>query len=64
MKRVIIYIDGSNLYFSVKKKFDCSIDVRKLCNKLADKDDLVKINYYIKGGTVDENRCNANANAE
>lgn len=47
MKRVIIYIDGSNLYFSVKKKFDCKIDIRKLCEKLAGDDQLVKIKYYI-----------------
>lgn len=47
MKRVAIYIDGSNFYFSVKKKFDCRIDIGKFCKKLAVDSDLVKINYYI-----------------
>jgi len=47
MKRVAIYIDGSNFYFSVKKKFDCKIDIEKFCKKLVDGDNLVKINYYI-----------------
>ncbi len=47
MKRVAIYIDGSNLYFSVKKKFGCKIDLEKFCRKLAGDNNLVKINYYI-----------------
>lgn len=47
MKRVAIYIDGSNFYFSLKKKFTTKIDVEKFCTKLAGENDLVKINYYI-----------------
>src|SRR3989344_4161223 len=47
MKRIIIYIDGSNFYFSVKKKFNCRIDIEKFCEKLAGENNLIKINYYI-----------------
>lgn len=47
MKRVAVYIDGSNFYFSVKKRFNCKIDIEKFCRKLAGKNKLVKINYYI-----------------
>ena len=46
-KRIIIYIDGSNFYFSIKKIFKCKIDIEKFCNKLSDNDILIKINYYI-----------------
>lgn len=46
MKRIAIYIDGSNFYFSIKKRFNCSVDIEKFCKKLAGKEDLVKINYY------------------
>jgi uncharacterized LabA/DUF88 family protein len=47
MKRVAIYIDGSNFYFSVKKKFNCHVDIERFCKKLAGDNGLVKINYYI-----------------
>jgi uncharacterized LabA/DUF88 family protein len=47
MKNIAIYIDGSNFYFSIKKKFGCKIDIEKFCNKLVNKNSLVKINYYI-----------------
>src|SRR3989344_7412516 len=47
MERIIIYIDGSNFYFSIKKKFNCKIDVEKFCKKLIGENNLVKINYYI-----------------
>ena len=47
MKRVVIYIDGSNFYFSVKNKFNCKIDIEKFCRKLTGNDNLIKINYYI-----------------
>src|SRR3989344_2055310 len=46
-KRVSIYIDGSNLYFSIKKTFNCKIDIEKLCKKIIGNNVLVKINYYI-----------------
>lgn len=45
--KIAIYIDGSNLYFSVKKTFDCKVDIEKLCKKLVGNKVLVKINYYI-----------------
>jgi len=47
MKKVSIYIDGSNFYFSVKKKFDCKIDIEKFCEKLAGENKLIEIKYYI-----------------
>jgi len=47
MKGVAIYIDGSNFYFSIKKKFNCKIDIEKFCEKLVGNEDLIKINYYI-----------------
>ena len=46
-KKVVIYIDGSNLYFSVKSRFNIEIDIEKFCKKLVESKDLVKINYYI-----------------
>lgn len=47
MKRVSIYLDGSNFYFSTRKKFKSKIDIEKFCKKLSEGNDLVKINYYI-----------------
>jgi len=47
MKNVIIYIDGSNFYFSVKKRFNRPIDIEKFCKKLVNENNLIKINYYI-----------------
>ncbi len=46
-KKVVIYIDGSNFYFSMKKAFDCKIDIEKFCQKLTGNEDLAKIKYYI-----------------
>jgi uncharacterized LabA/DUF88 family protein len=46
-KKVVIYIDGSNFYFSIKKLFKCKIDIKKFCEKLVGNNELVKINYYI-----------------
>ena len=45
-KKVIIYIDGSNFYFSVKKTFNCKVDIERFCRKLSENNDLVRINYY------------------
>ena len=45
--KVSIYIDGSNLYFSIKKTFNCKVDIKKLCKKLVGNNDLANINYYI-----------------
>ena len=46
-QKVCIYIDGSNFYFSVKKTFNCKIDIGKFCKKLTVNEDLVSIKYYI-----------------
>jgi uncharacterized LabA/DUF88 family protein len=46
-KKVIIYIDGSNFYFSIKNTFNCKVDIEKFCNKLTENYDLFRINYYI-----------------
>jgi len=45
--RVMIFIDGSNLYHSLKNFFKrTDIDIGKLGNKLLDKRRLVRIYYY------------------
>ena len=46
-KKVIIYIDGSNFYFSIKKTFNQKVDIEKFCKKLTREYELVQINYYI-----------------
>jgi len=46
-KRVVIYIDGSNFYFSIKSKFNIKVDIEKFCKKIIGDKKLVKINYYI-----------------
>ena len=46
-KKVVVYIDGSNFYFSMKKSFDCKVDIEKFCQKLTGNEDLVNIKYYI-----------------
>ena len=46
-ERVMIFIDGSNLYHSLKGFFKrTDIDIGKLGNKLLDKRRLVRIYYY------------------
>lgn len=47
MKKVAIYIDGSNFYFSIKKKFGFNVNIGDFCKKLVGGDKLVSINYYI-----------------
>jgi uncharacterized LabA/DUF88 family protein len=47
MKRAMVYIDGSNFYFSVKKTFKSHIDIEKFCKKLSEEEELIKIKYYI-----------------
>jgi len=45
--RVMIFIDGSNLYHSIKGFFKrTDIDIGKFCNKLLEKRRLVRIYYY------------------
>ena len=46
-KRIVIYIDGSNFYFSIKNKFNVKIDIDKFCKKIVGENELIKINYYI-----------------
>jgi len=46
-KRIVIYIDGSNFYFSIKRTFNTRIDIEKLCKELAKDNEIIKINYYI-----------------
>jgi len=46
-KRVIIYIDGSNFYFSIKDTFNSKINIEKFCKKLVKENELVQIKYYI-----------------
>ncbi|PIN94487.1 hypothetical protein COU56_02525 [Candidatus Pacearchaeota archaeon CG10_big_fil_rev_8_21_14_0_10_31_9] len=45
--KIVVYIDGSNLYFSIKKTFNCKIDIERLCKKLIGNNELIKVNYYI-----------------
>ncbi len=47
MKNLVIYIDGSNFYFSIKKRFGCKINIEDFCKKLVGNNKLVKIKYYI-----------------
>ncbi len=45
--RVMIFIDGSNLYHCLKNYFKRSdIDIGKFCDKLLDKRRLIRIYYY------------------
>jgi uncharacterized LabA/DUF88 family protein len=46
-ERVMIFIDGSNLYHSLKTFFKMAdIDIGKFCQKLLDKRRLIRIYYY------------------
>jgi uncharacterized LabA/DUF88 family protein len=45
-RKVVIYIDGSNFYFSIKKTFNSKIDIEKFCKKLTGSHNLIKMNYY------------------
>ena len=46
-ERVMIFIDGSNLYHSLKTFFKrADIDIGKFCQKLLDKRRLIRIYYY------------------
>ncbi len=45
--RVMIFIDGSNMYHSLKSYFSrTDIDLGKFCNKLLEKRRLIRIYYY------------------
>ena len=46
-RRIVIYVYGSNFYFSVKKRFNIKINIERFCKKLVESNELVKINYYI-----------------
>lgn len=45
-KRVAIYIDGNNFYFSVKRAFGVKVNIEKFCKKTTGNNNLIKINYY------------------
>ena len=46
-ERVMIFIDGSNMYHSMKGHFKrTDVDIGRFCNKLLDKRRLVRIYYY------------------
>jgi uncharacterized LabA/DUF88 family protein len=46
-ERVMVFIDGSNLYHSLKSFFKrTDIDIGKFCNKLLDRRRLIRIYYY------------------
>lgn len=46
-ERVMIFIDGSNTYHSLKSHFKrTDLDIGKFCNKLLDRRRLVRIYYY------------------
>ncbi len=46
-EKVMIFIDGSNLYHSLKNFFKrTDLDIGKFCNKLIEKRRLVRIYYY------------------
>ncbi len=46
-ERLMIFIDGSNLYHSLKGIFKrTDIDIGKFCNKLQDNRRLIRIYYY------------------
>ena len=46
-KKIVIYVDGSNFYFSIKNKFNVKVDIDKFCQKIVEDNELIKINYYI-----------------
>jgi len=46
-KKIAVYIDGSNFYFSIKNVFNFKIDIEKFCKKIVGDNELIKINYYI-----------------
>ena len=46
-ERVMIFVDGSNLYHSLKGGFErTDIDIGRFCRKLLDKRRLIRIYYY------------------
>ena len=47
LDRVMIFIDGSNMYHSLKSHFKrADLDIGRFCNKLLDKRRLVRTYYY------------------
>jgi len=46
-EKVMIFIDGSNLYHSLKNHFSrTDLDIGKFCRKMVGRHDLVRIYYY------------------
>jgi uncharacterized LabA/DUF88 family protein len=54
--RIMIFIDGSNLYHSLKTYFKrADIDIGKFCNKLWERRRLIRIYYYnARVGKIEE----------
>jgi uncharacterized LabA/DUF88 family protein len=47
MERVMIFIDGSNLYHSLKNHFNrTDLDIGRFCQKLLNRRQLIRIYYY------------------
>ena len=43
LKRVMVFIDGSNFYYALKRSFSTTkIDFEKFCNFLVNSDDLIQ----------------------
>jgi uncharacterized LabA/DUF88 family protein len=55
IKRVMIFIDGSNFYYSLRNSFyKTKIDFEKFCNFLSENDDLIVIKYYNSVLNIDD----------
>jgi uncharacterized LabA/DUF88 family protein len=46
MRRTIVYIDGFNLYYALKKHDAKWLDIEALCNRLLTDNDIVAIKYF------------------
>lgn len=46
MLKTIVYVDGFNLYYSLKKHNAKWLDIEALCKKLLTKNDVVSIKYF------------------
>lgn len=46
MRKTIVYIDGFNLYYALKKQNAKWLDLESLCNRMLTDNDIVKIKYF------------------
>lgn len=46
MRKTIVYVDGFNLYYSLKKENAKWLDLNKLCERLLTENDIVAIKYF------------------